>query len=232
MRAHELDGPVRSIAVTSPLVLSVQVGRARSHQTYPMSGRPAREWTSAIVKSAVEGRRAVGVLGVEGDEQADRQNHGGPDKAVLAYSAENLATWTDLLGAVPNGGFGENLTISGQDESTVCLGDRYRIGDVLVECTQPRQPCWKLDERWSCRGLSTRALHTGRTGWYFRVLEPGTVGAGDRVELVDRPHPAWPLVRVARIMHRMEQDPRAEAELATLPQLAAAWRDRLLARIA
>lgn len=216
-------------------MLSVQVGRVRTHRATVADGGGGREprvWNSAILKATVEGRCAVGVLGLDGDEQADLVHHGGPDKAVLAYSAENLAAWSDLLGPVPNGGFGENLTIGGQDESTVCLGDRYRIGDVLAECTQPRQPCWKLDARWRCRGLSLRALRSGRTGWYLRVLEPGTVAAGDRVELVDRPHPGWPLVRVARIMHRMEHDPRAEAELATLPELSAAWRDRLLARIA
>jgi MOSC domain-containing protein YiiM len=146
------------------------------------------------------------------------------------YSADNLARWKDLLGDVPPGGFGENLSVTELDETTVCIGDRFRIGDVLVECSQPRQPCWKLDRRWNRRDLSARVIESGRSGWYVRVLEPGTVGAGDGVELIDRPHPRWPVVRAARIMHRMDPDVRAAAELAAIPQLASSWRDTLVAR--
>ncbi|HEX7095618.1 MAG TPA: MOSC domain-containing protein [Acidimicrobiales bacterium] len=230
MASHQHTDAVRG-RDRAPVVVSVQAGRVQVLDAPARGDRMPREWTSAIFKSTVEGRRAVRTTGLDGDEQADLVNHGGPDKALLAYSAENLASWHDLLGPVPNGGFGENLTISGQDETTVCLGDRYRIGEVLVECSQPRQPCWKLDRRWNRRDLSARVMMTGRTGWYLRVLELGTVGAGDAVELVERPNPAWPVVRVARIMLRMEHDPRAEQELVALPELSAAWRDRLLARL-
>jgi MOSC domain-containing protein YiiM len=101
---------------------------------------------------------------------------------------------------------------------------------VLVECSQPRQPCWKLDRRWRQRDLSARVIETGRSGWYLRVLEPGEVGAGDDVDLVARPNPDWSVARAARIMHRMERDPRAAAQLAALPQLSTAWRDTLIAR--
>jgi MOSC domain-containing protein YiiM len=78
--------------------------------------------------------------------------------------------------------------------------------------------------------LSARVIETGRSGWYLRVLEPGEVGAGDDVELVDRPNPDWSVARAARIMHRMERDPRAAGQLAALPQLSSAWRETLVAR--
>ena len=211
-------------------LVSVQVGRVRQLGTAGAANLMDRPWSSGIFKETVTGRRRATPLGLEGDEQADKVDHGGPDKALLAYSAENLASWRDVLGEVPPGGFGENLTISGYDETTVCIGDRFRVGDALVECTQPRQPCWKLDRRWRQRDLSARVVENGRSGWYLRVVEPGEVGAGDPVERVDQPNPDWSVARAARIMHRMERDPRSAAQLASLPQLSDAWRHTLVAR--
>jgi MOSC domain-containing protein YiiM len=211
-------------------VVSVQVGAVRELGHAGASTVMDRAWRSGIFKAPVADRRLVTALGIDGDEQADLVSHGGPDKAVLAYSAENLTAWADLLGEVGPGGFGENLTISGLDETTVCIGDRYRIGDVLVECSQPRQPCWKLDRKWRRRDLGARVIETGRSGWYYRVIETGFVGAGDDVVLVARPHAAWPVVRAARIMHRMDTDTQAARELATLAELPESWRDALAAR--
>ncbi len=214
----------------SATVVSVQVGLATDRGTPGAADVMDRPWRSGIVKEPVDGRVPVGPLGVTGDEQADLVSHGGPEKAVLLYNAENLVRWLDVLGPVPPGGFGENLTVTELDETNVCIGDRFRIGDVLVECSQPRQPCWKLDRRWRRRDLSARVIENGRSGWYVRVLEPGTVGAGDVMELVDRPNPRWPVVRAARIMHRMDPDEQAAAELAAVPQLASSWRETLVAR--
>jgi MOSC domain-containing protein YiiM len=149
---------------------------------------------------------------------------------LLAYSAENLASWAPLLGDVPGGGFGENLTVSGLDETEVCIGDRVSIGSVVLECSQPRQPCWKLDRRWRRRDLSARVIANGHSGWYFRVLEPGVLAAGDPITILERPHPDWPVVRAARVMHRVDGDARAAAELAAIPQLATSWRETLTAR--
>ena len=216
--------------MAQPRVVSVQIGAVRELGTVGAAKRMDRPWSSAIFKEPVSGRRFATALGLDGDEQANTVDHGGPDKALLAYSDENRATWADLLGEVPPGGFGENLTISGLDETTVCIGDRFRIGDALVECSQPRQPCWKLDNRWRQRDLSTRVVETGRSGWYLRVLEPGEIGAGDDVELTEHPNPEWSVARAARIMHRLERDARVAAQLAALPELSATWRETLLAR--
>jgi MOSC domain-containing protein YiiM len=216
--------------VVSATLVSLQVGPVVDRGTHGAADLMDRPWRSGIVKEPVDGRRAVGVLGLEGDEQADLVNHGGPDKALLVYSVENLARWRDVLGDVHPGGFGENLSVSGLDETIACIGDRYRIGESVVEVSQPRQPCWKLDRRWRRRDLSARVIASGWSGWYVRVLEPGTMGAGDAVELVDRPHPGWPIARAARIMHRVDSDPRAAAELASLPELAPSWRATLQAR--
>jgi MOSC domain-containing protein YiiM len=216
--------------VTDGIVVSVQVGRVRELGRVGAPDVMDRPWRSGIFKEPVEGRLLAAGEGFEGDEQADLVNHGGLDKALLAYSAENLARWRDVLGELRPGAFGENVTISGLDETSVCIGDLFRLGDALVECSQPRQPCWKLDRKLRRRDLGARVVETGRSGWYLRVLEPGLVGAGDAVVLADRPHPRWPVARAARIMHRVDGDARDAAELAAIPELAASWRETLAAR--
>ena len=92
---------------------------------------------------------------------------------------------------MPYGAFGENLTIAGLSEESVCIGDIFRIGDVTFEVSQPRQPCWKLARRWRMHELLGLVVRNGRSGWYLRVLEEGWIEAGMPVELIERPNPAW-----------------------------------------
>ena len=114
-------------------------------------------------------------MGIAGDQQADRENHGGLDKAVLAYSADHYAFWRVHLNLpdMPHGGFGENLTIAGLDESSVCIGDRWQAGNVVFEVSQPRQPCWKMGRRWNIADLPKQVIQNGKSGWYLRVLVEG-----------------------------------------------------------
>ena len=138
---------------------------------------------------SIEGPVAFTALGAAGDEQADRVNHGGPDKAILAYSAEHYREWRTELDRpeLPFGAFGENVTIAGLTEADMCIGDRWWAGDVLFEVSQPRQPCWKLARRWRVKSLPAKVIQTGRTGWYLRVLADGELRAGAELELIDRP---------------------------------------------
>lgn len=203
-------------------VVAVSVGRARS--------LPGRRSPSAIVKEPVPGEVAVAREGLAGDEQADRESHGGPDKAVLAYGAARYPAWGEGFGLLAGpGGFGENLTIAGLDEETACIGDTVQAGTALLQVTQPRLPCWKLAARWSRPDLVGLVEETGWSGWYLRVLEPGVVAAGSPVTLVARPHPAW-TVREAFRVGRLRGDPSL-GELTALPELSAAWRERLLTRL-
>jgi MOSC domain-containing protein YiiM len=164
-----------------PRVVSVQVGLARD---YP--GPPA--WRSAFVKEPVAGRVLLTGRGLEGDECADLENHGTSGQAVLAYALAHYDLWREEIGldAGP-GGFAENLTVEGTDETTVCIGDLVRVGRALLEITYERTPCVKISNRWCRPDLTRRVGKTGRTGWYHRVVEPGEVGAGDAYELVERP---------------------------------------------
>lgn len=204
-----------------PRVVSVRVGRPRVID----DGDP---WVTAFHKSPVEGPIRLGALNLEGDEQADRRVHGGPDKAVCVYPADHLAGWRSELddAEVGPGAFGENLTVAEQTEDTVCVGDLYRIGSALVQVSQPRGPCWKLARRWGRPDLVRRVVASGRTGWYLRVLEPGELAASELLPLLARPHPEWTIARVNALAYApaAERDRSAARELASCAALAEGWR--------
>lgn len=187
---------------------------------------------SAIAKQPLAGVAHVGVLGIAGDEQGDRRVHGGPDKALHHYAFDHYLGWRRDLGdsavlARP-GAFGENLSTRGLTEADVCIGDRLRIGSVLLEVSQSRQPCWKLNDRFGVADMALRVQQSGRTGWYYRVLEPGTLQAGDALNLVARPYPGWSLLRLIDVLYRQPLDVPVLEAMQALP-LTPSWR-RLVAR--
>ena len=134
---------------------------------------------SAIAKTELRGPQRVTLLGIAGDEQGDPRVHGGPDKAVHHYPADHYARWRADVGAHPlleaPGAFGENISTHDVTEASVHLGDRFRLGTALVEVSQSRQPCWKLSDRFAIADMARRVQDSGRTGWYYRVLEEGVV---------------------------------------------------------
>ena len=187
---------------------------------------------SAIDKRAVEGRRAVGALGIAGDEQADLSVHGGPDKAIHHYPRDHYDWWAETIGdhalLQDAGAFGENISTSGLTESAACIGDRYRLGSALVEISQGRQPCWKLGHRFGIATLPATVVTSRRGGWYYRVIEDGAVGAGDALELMERPLPDWSVERVFHLLigGAGKREPAALRALAAMDLLAANWRAR------
>ena len=197
--------------------------------------RPFGPATSAIDKAPVSGPVIAGPLGLAGDEQADRRHHGGPDKALHAYALSNHPLWAakmpDKAGRFRPGGFGENLVVEGADESCICLGDRFRLGAALVEVSQGRQPCWKLNLRFGRPDMARRVQESGRCGWYFRVLEPGPIAAGDRAALAARPNPRWTLARTSHLLYHDRLNRADLAEFAALPGLPDSWRRLALARL-
>lgn len=187
---------------------------------------------SAIDKRALEGRRAVGALGIAGDEQADLSVHGGPDKAIHHYPRDHYGWWAETIGdhalLQDAGAFGENISTSGLTESAACIGDRYRLGSALVEISQGRQPCWKLGHRFGIATLPATVVTSRRGGWYYRVIEDGAVGAGDALELMERPLPDWSVERVFHLLigGAGKREPAALRALAAMDLLAANWRAR------
>ena len=187
---------------------------------------------SAIGKTARAGPVAVGWLGLEGDEQADLAVHGGPDKAIHHYPGDHYGFWRVTMDGQPlldaPGAFGENVSTHGMTEDAVCLGDRFRLGSALVEVSQGRQPCWKQGHRFADPAIVARMVDTRKAGWYYRVIEPGMVAAGDALELIERPLPAWDVARMFGLLIGGDgkEDPAALRALAGLELLAQPWRLR------
>lgn len=213
--------------MTTATLEQVLVGQPETFHTPGARQNP--EWTSAIRKRPVAGPVLARELGLEGDAVANPQAHGGRDKAVMAYSRDHVAAWHSELPDLRTdaGAFGENLAVAGLDEFSVCLGDRWRLGEVELEVSHPRQPCWKLARLHDRPDLPKRVVATARSGWYLRVLREGPLEAGQAIETIARPHEAWPLVRVAAIYYGTEGTASDVRELASLPALADAWRREL-----
>jgi MOSC domain-containing protein YiiM len=166
-----------------PHVEAVNVGTPR-----PIERSNGTVETSSIWKEPVSGRVAVRGVNVDGDDQADREVHGGPDRAVYAYAGEDTDWWEAEVGRELGAGtFGENLTLRGVDVTGARVGERWRIGSVVLEVTAPRIPCWKLAKKMDDPKFIKRFTHARRPGAYLRIIEEGELGAGDEVEIVHRP---------------------------------------------
>jgi MOSC domain-containing protein YiiM len=214
---------------SSSTLCSIQVGTPQRYGYDDAVDTHDKPWTTGFFKTGIEGRVFADKTNLTGDGQADLKNHGGVDKAVLAYSADHYSKWRQELGKpdLPHGAFGENLTIAGLSEASVCIGDIFRVGTVTFEVSQPRQPCWKLARRWRTHELTGLVVRNGRSGWYLRVLEPGWIEAGMPVALMERPNPDWSIARTNEILHHRKTDLRLTLELANVPRLANSWVEEL-----
>ncbi|PLS03099.1 MOSC domain-containing protein [Neobacillus cucumis] len=191
-----------------------------------------REWTSAIFKESVEGPVWVGKIGLTGDGQFDQENHGGPEKAVFAYSSEHYTYWKNEydITDISIGGMGENFVLEQLTEDMVSIGDTFQIGDCVVQVSQPRKPCWKPARRFKTKNLALLIQSTGRTGWYFRVLKEGLVEEGQALTLLERPYPQWTIQKCNEIIHGQKQDFGEMKELAACELLAPSMKESLLQR--
>lgn len=189
---------------------------------------------SAIGKTAVAGALAIGNSGLEGDQQGDLRVHGGPDKAIHHYPRQHYLAWAHELGAHTRlelpGAFGENFSTQGWSEANVCLADVVRVGSALLEVSQGRMPCWKLNDRFGLPDMALRVQQSGRTGWYYRVLEPGVVRAGDSLQIVERACPDWPLQRLCGVLFSRKIDEEVLRQCLALP-LVPSWRRTLERRL-
>lgn len=167
--------------------------------------------------------------GLPGDDQADRRFHGGSDKALHHYPREHYDAWR-AEGVVPSsrlapGSFGENLSTTGPTEADVAVGDVFRLGGAVIKATQGRQPCWKLNLRFGLPDMATRVQASGRIGWYYRVVRPGRVRTGDRLEQLERPAPDWTIERLWRILYLTPLDRAELTAMAQFDSLPENWRN-------
>ncbi|MCY4010045.1 MAG: MOSC domain-containing protein [Anaerolineaceae bacterium] len=212
---------------------SIQVGLPTEH---PAGGIAEKPWQSGIRKAEVRGPIWLGRENLRGDGQHNRKVHGGPDRALLSYAAAHYVDWAAELGeqlpvGFAPGAFGENFTVSGLDEGTVCLGDVYVIGGAEIEVSQPRLPCANLARRWQLPELPRWVEESGRGGWYARVLREGEVQAGQLILRKARPHPDWTIRRLTAIylersQHAGEATREAWSWLAGCAALSELWREQ------
>lgn len=211
-----------------PQIVSLNAAVART-----LSWR-GHEVQTGIFKEPVDGPRMAFAEGLEGDRVVDRRYHGAPHQALYAYPAEHYPHWQGAFPALTLGwgAFGENLTTSGLDEQSVCIGDRFRAGEAELEVTQPRWPCFKLGRKLGQQRIVKQLLATGRTGFYLRVVTPGRIRAGDAVEFTQRDPEALSVEALLRLSLEPEPDRERMARATRIAALPEPWRDDLLRRLA
>jgi MOSC domain-containing protein YiiM len=206
-----------------PTLVSVQVGLPRTVMSH------GEEISTGIFKSPVQKRIQMRELNLDGDRQADLTVHGGRDKAVYAYPSEHYAFWKRQLSGVelPWGSFGENLTTQGLLETGVHLGDRFAIGGAEVVVTQPRIPCFKMNIKFQREDMIKRFLVSRRSGFYFRVLREGEVGAGDEIARVHEDENHVSVADALKLYLGISESAELRARALRVPYLSASWRQEL-----
>ncbi|PMJ95700.1 MOSC domain-containing protein [Vibrio sp. 10N.261.55.A7] len=190
---------------------------------------------TAINKRLVEGAVYLSNEGLEGDQCADQRHHGGTERALHQYPIEHYQYWKEKHGAdidwqAP--GMGENISSEGMTEESVCIGDQYRWGEAIIEVSQPRSPCFKLNKRWGVDDLSVDMQTISRCGWLYRVIRPGMVSADSPLELVGQVDNPLSIKEVCDIFFG---DPLNKEGLAMLKQqskLSDSWMSKVMERIA
>ena len=197
-------------------LLAVNVGKPRDFDHH---GRPSQ---SAIWKTPVAGRVAVRGVNVDGDDQADREAHGGPHKAVYAYAVEDYRWWENEIGrSLTDAEFGENLTTENIDLTGAVIGESWEIGTVVLEVSEPRVPCWRLGHRMDDDRFPKRFMKAGRPGAYLRIVTAGELAAGDPIRVREQPDHGLTIGDVFRIYAR---DRHEAGRLAEATHLSEPWR--------
>ncbi|KAJ4988269.1 MOSC domain-containing protein [Stagonosporopsis vannaccii] len=189
---------------------------------------------TAIFKTAISGSVEINKYGIVGDERA-YEPHRGPDKALLHYCTTHYGEWKKEIPAseahFKPGAFGENFFNAEVSEKNICIGDRIAIGDIIVEVSEPRTPCFKLNHRFEVANMAKRTQSLLRTGWLYRIIKPGTVTAGDMIRLLERPHPDWTLARVMYYLFIETDNKGMMAQIVELSQLGEDIKKKFRARL-
>ncbi|KAE8823964.1 hypothetical protein P3342_012376 [Pyrenophora teres f. teres] len=189
---------------------------------------------SAIYKSVLAGPQEICKTGIPTDEHAYFM-HGEEDKALLHYCSAHYDEWKKELPASEHhfkgGAFGENLFNNEVSEKNICIGDRLAIGEIIVEVSEPRQPCFKLNHRFEVKNMAKRAQTLIRTGWMYRIIKTGTVNPGDMISLLERPHPEWTLARVMYYLYLEMDNFEMMKQIVDIPQLGFDVKDKFKARL-
>ncbi|WP_245831747.1 MOSC domain-containing protein [Oceanobacillus senegalensis] len=219
--------------MSKPYIEKLLIGKVKQVGNPNATNRMDRQWESGIFKNSVDDKVWLSKTGLTGDEVADKKNHGGPEKAVFAYSIKHYDVWKKELNIddIGIGAMGENIAVNYMDEDTVCIGDTYQFGDSIIQVSQPRRPCWKPARRFRTMDFALRIQNTGRTGWYFRVLKEGFVQGEIGLTLLERPYQQWTIAKCNEVMYKKKDDLMLAKELHDCDLLAPNWKKTLTKRL-
>lgn len=196
----------------------------------PESGRP-----TGMFKRPVDAPLQLSFEGFAGDRQADRRIHGGPEKAVHLYPATHYARLAEKFpqaaGQLRPGSLGENISSATLDETQVHVGDIFQLGEARLQLCQPRSPCWKIDDRFGVDGMAAFIAEQQLTGWYFRVLQPGTVAPDATLDLLETRADDLTLDAAMTLWQSHRPAPAALRQLAATPGIASGWQRKILDRL-
>ena len=211
-------------------VISLQIGKVKTIKDDSISDG---KWSTGSFKEPVLNIKNVTFNGIEGDEVSDLVHHGGVDKAVFANSYENYEQWAKYLGKdnLAFGALAENLTLSNIKEENVYIGDIHKIGTVIFEVSQPREPCWKISKKHNNKTFTKHIYDTGRTGWYYRVLEEGQIQKDDEVELLKRVDNSINILKANDVLHHPNENKELVDYLLNLDILGKPFRNSLKRKI-
>ncbi|MFS0861791.1 MOSC domain-containing protein [Fredinandcohnia sp. 179-A 10B2 NHS] len=192
-----------------------------------------KELLTGIYKTQIQEKVFVSSLQISGDEQADLVNHGGPDKVICVYPHDHYPYWSNELGIeMKPGAFGENFTVEGLTEDIACIGDIFAIGEIEVQVSLPRQPCFKVAHKLKKDELPVMIQNTGYSGFYLRVLKEGHIEPGQSLRLLKR-HPKEITVSfVNQIKYHDKYNREALEILSDLTELSQGWKDTFRNRLA
>jgi len=198
------------------VIRQLRIGRLEQLAgTETLTGIHKREIDSAYLNAS----------GLSDDQQGDKRHHGGAEKALHHFASDHYARLRRKLPVPASehcqpGAFGENLVTDGLTESDVCAGDIFELGEAIIQVSQPRQPCWRLNLRFGIPDMSRRLQNSLRTGWYYRVLQPGMISNGDTLILKERPHEDWTLSRVLSVLYENTMDQYALTNMVEMKELS------------
>lgn len=209
---------------------SVQVGTPHRHGTAGAQDAMEKTWRTSFFRTPSAEPRWLYTTHLDGNKQTDLKHHGSLDQAVLLYAAAHYPLWQKELERqdIGPGGFGENFTVDGLSEETVCVGDTYALSEARIQVSGPRYPCSKVERRWGMPGLTARAAETGRTGWYCRVLQEGLIEPGMSITLIERPYPQWTIALINSFAHHHNRDVETAQAIAACPLLNEFWQRYVL----
>lgn len=187
---------------------------------------------SGIFKNAISGRIYLDTLGLKGDGVADTNKHGGPDKAICAYCVDHFPFWEKEINQKLNpGAFGENFSIAGLKETEINVGDQFTIGDAIIECSQPRQPCHKLNTKFMNKKMVFHVQDFGFSGYYFRVIEPGWIEPNMEMGLLKESTYKLSIASAKQLMHQDKLNYKKMKKVMECTVLSESWKKTFRTRI-